>query len=190
MGEPMPISRLAIPVLGALVSATACAPSASPTPTVVPAAAPAANAPTPYTADQIRAASPAGRRIEFRVEAAGKPMTVSVMSFVKSDDAGAEVESVTLDETGHEIGTRSTGRATWEELRAHASFPQSSTTIGDETITVPAGAFDCRVYTVTRGDRTMTFWFAKSLPGPPVRMTVAVAGKVVETRTLVRHLAR
>lgn len=187
------MSSLRVLVGAVILFGSACAPAAGPT-SAYPAAETktdaAETAPSPYTAEEIRAASPVGRRLEFRVETSGKPTLVRVMSFVRSDEAGADVESLSLDETGHAMGDKETSRATWEELRAHASFPRAATTIGDETVTVPAGTFDCRVYKVTRGDRVMTFWFAKSLPGPPVRMTVAAAGSVVETRVLVRHLAR
>lgn len=146
--------------------------------------------PTPYTADEIRVASPAGRRIELRVDAPGRPVTVRVLWFLSVDAAGADVESSTLDETGHEVGKREKTRSTWEELRQHAAFPRATTTVSEATVTVGAGTFDCRVYAVSSGGRVTTFWFARSLPGPPVKMTVEVDGAIVETRTLVRHLSR
>jgi hypothetical protein len=169
------------------------APPPSPPAASPPAASAPAHsddAPTPYTAAEIRAACPVGRRIEHRVVTTGKPTSVQVMSFVKSDETGADVESTTLDETGHEIGEKKTGHATWEELRLHASFPRAATTIADETITVPAGTFECRVYSVARPNGAMKLWFAKSLPGPPVKMEIRSSARVVETRELVRHLAR
>ena len=147
-------------------------------------------APTPYTADQIREASPAGRRYEWTHEEKGKPTTRRVVTFREVDGASAELETTVLDETGHTTGEAQRKRATGVELRDHASFPRQSVVISDETITVPAGTFDCRLYTVTGGEVVSRFWFAKTLPGAPVRLVTTKGGEVVESRTLVRYLAK
>lgn len=150
------------------------------------AAAEAGRVPTPYTAEEIRGASPAGRRLDFRVAADGK-LSVRVIHFVTVDERGADIESTTMDETGHVVGASERKRAAWSELRDHASFPREGTTVSDATVTVPAGTYPCRVYVVRDGQVTTTFWFAKTLPGPPVKMVVEQGGKVVETRELARH---
>jgi hypothetical protein len=105
-------------------------------------------APTPYTAEQIRDACPAGKRLDFNVDAPGKERQVRTMSFVTADANGADVEMATLDSTGHSAEPAKRSHFTWEELREHALFPASATEITSESITVPAGTFDCRLYTV------------------------------------------
>jgi hypothetical protein len=141
--------------------------------------------PTPYTAEQIRAANHVGRRLDWRVETAGRHEMRS-MTFVAADEKGADAEAVTLDETGHAVGESKRTHATWEELRDHAAFPSASTTLTHESVTVPAGTYDCNVYTVTDGGKVMRFWFANNMPGPPVKMVTTEAGAETETRELAR----
>lgn len=157
---------------------------APPTPTG--AAAPDAMAPTPFTREELHANLHVGHRLEWNVTAPGHAREVQVMQFLAVDDRGAEIESSTLDETGHRVGDAKRGRATWEELRDHAAFPAASTEVADESVTVLAGTYDCRRYTVKRGATVMRFWFAKKLPGPPVKIVESEGDKAVETRELAR----
>jgi hypothetical protein len=169
----------------------------STTPETEPAPAPAASvaaapqmAPTPYTADQLRDAQKKGRVYRFKVEFLGKPATEHLFTFVAVDADGAEVETTEKDASGKPIGQPEKSHATWEELRKHAEFPADATKIADESITIPAGKFDCRVYTVTRGsgaDTTVTkFYFAKELPGPPVLLQMEKEGTRLRTNTLLQ----
>ncbi|MBW2373694.1 MAG: hypothetical protein JRF70_14270 [Deltaproteobacteria bacterium] len=69
----------------------------------------------------------------------------------------------------------------WEELQHQASHPASLTTIAAETITVPAGTYECMRYTVERieegrGESRHVLWFAYELPGPPIRWIVSSGG--------------
>jgi hypothetical protein len=143
------------------------------------------HAPTPYSADEIRKACTEGRADKFRLESGGK-VRVQTTTFVKCDEKGAEMEFVATDESGKEEGRRS-GTAAWTDLQAHASFPEKATKITEETIEVPAGKFDCLLYTVTEKDGVRRMWFAKKLPGPPVKMTKEAEGKVVFSMTLLEH---
>jgi len=63
-------------------------------------------------------------------------------------------------------------RVRYEELRKHAQFPKARTTIRKETVTVPAGTFDCTVYVVQgdghKEDEATTYCVAKNLLGAPV----------------------
>ena len=58
-------------------------------------------------------------------------------------------------------------------------MPIAETAIGEETIAIPAGVFDCLVYTRADGEETSTFWFAKSAPGMPLQYESRVDGELV-----------
>ncbi len=161
----------------------ACGPSEKP-PAAPGASEPTAN--TPYTADEIRESSRTGRRYEWNVDVAGKPREVRILTFVRVNKGGAEVENMTLDATGHMQGEPVRGSATWQELRDHAAFPAAHVTITDESVTVPAGTYPCKLYTVTDGAKVSRFWFANTMPGPPVKLAIAEGGAAKETRELFR----
>lgn len=121
-------------------------------------------APTPFTADEIRAASQAGRTIELLVEGDGEEPYRRYNRYLACDDEGATLER---GRPGGEIETR---RVTWAELQSHAAFPAAMTTIEPETIDIPLGRLDCLRYTVRDGDDVTVFWFATKYPGMPVRI--------------------
>jgi hypothetical protein len=183
------------------LSRAACAAPPAPPPIAPDAPAPAARAgeaatelaPTPYTADQIRGATRAGRTYRFLVEAAAQPRRQRTIRFVTVTDAGGEIESAVAGEGGEVVDAPKRAPFTWDELRKHAEFPRAATVISDETVTVPAGRFECALYTVTEGagpDATVSrFYFAKSLPGAPVLFTTDKGGARVLTSSLVEHRA-
>ena len=59
---------------------------------------------------------------------------------------------------------------------------------------MPAGRFDCRLYTVRGGSdespTTSRFYFARSRPGPPVRYEVEKDGEITFRMTLVEDSRR
>lgn len=143
------------------------------------------DAPTPYTADEIREATLPGRRYVWRIEEDGKPPTTRVLVFERVDAQGAELVAGPDDAS---LGEASPKRVTWEELRKHALFPAKNTSIQRERITVPAGELECRVYTVKDDDGTLRrFYFADDLPGAPVLHFTEKQGHRVSTTTLVEH---
>ncbi len=165
---------------------------AAPSPAPVAAAPPPAPvapanemAPTPYTAEQIRAACPAGTVFTFRREIAGAPASLLVLRFVNVDEAGADVESLARDDDGKNTGQPKIEHATWEQLRGHASFPLAATTIETGVADTPAGQFRARIYTVRKGDEVSRFYFADERPGPPVLFYTEKAGVRAVTSTLV-----
>jgi|GEM_PF-589910 len=200
-------------VVAVITALAACGNTTGPPPTTpgpaptatgsgAPAAAPASDAqrsaadsaPTPYTAAQIRDASRAGRTYVYRVEGPDAPPRTTTITFVEVTPQGTTTRSTTVDEkSGAPVQPEKTSRATWEELRRHAEFPRDATTITDETTTVPAGTFDCKVYTVVeKKDATaphMRFYFAKTMPGAPVLITIDKDGARVRTQTLLSHRA-
>jgi hypothetical protein len=124
----------------------------------------------------------------YRTEGKGK-VAVTTIKFLKCDEKGAEIEFSVGPENAAPLQTnRKT--STWKELQAHGSFPEKDTKITEETIEIPAGKFDCWLYTVTRQTpdgkpAKISFHFAKSLAGPPVKMVQETDGKVETTMVLV-----
>ena len=82
---------------------------------------------------------------------------------------------------GTRLGEVESDRVTWEDLRAHASFPADATTIASETVSTALGSLDCLRYTVVDEETSNDFWFATSLPGMPIQSVTRVAGEVVTT---------
>jgi hypothetical protein len=142
-------------------------------------------APTPFTADEIRRGCPAGRTIRLRVEAPGETPFHRVSRFVEADDTGAMLERTRLSLDGDPLGESDVGRVTWRELQAHASFPAERTTIESDRIETAIGELDCLRYTVRDGATEDVFWFAKDLPGMPIQYLTREAGEVVTTVTVV-----
>ncbi len=149
------------------------------------------HAPTPFSAAEIRDGCPDGRSTKYRIETAGKPVTYQVTTFINGDRESGGFQSATMDAEGKQVGKPQTARAKWSQLQAHASFPEAATRISSESYTTPAGTFDCWLYVVT-GEKegkkdVQSFWFAKSLPGPPIRFLQTVDGKQVFLMTLVEN---
>lgn len=134
-------------------------------------------APTPFSADQIRAACPDGHTVTVRSTRAGFEAQ-RVERYTEGD-----AEGVTIWVEGQTASTRR--RTTWKALQMHAAFPEDATTISDETIDCPLGVLECKRYDVMRRSGPATFWFAADYPGMPVRYIVAgIADEVISiTRT-------
>ena len=127
--------------------------------------------PTPFTADAIRAVTPAGYTVETETEAIGEVAARHRIEFTEVDDERAVMVSTPIDESGEPVGDPRANTADWLDLQAHASFPAGITTITDDTIETPLGTLNCRRYDVRGDDHTNTFWFSPSHPGMPVRFT-------------------
>ncbi len=125
--------------------------------------------PTPFTADEIRIGCQPGRMIRALVEQQGASPLIHVTRFTSADADGAEQEA--WDETvdGVPLGEPKVRRSRWLDFQGHASFPASTTEVTEESIEIPAGRFDCLVYTQRDGGSIQRFWFARSLPGMPIR---------------------
>jgi hypothetical protein len=143
-------------------------------------------APRLFTLEQLRGGVTVGRIIELRMEAAGKPATIEHWEVTAADAEGATIHAITRDEAGTVIADE-TGTSKWTELHDHAKFPAASTTIEDGVVlTVPAGTFTTRLYTVRADATTSRFWFAADLPGPPVQFTTEQAGQVAFRGVMLR----
>ena len=147
------------------------------------------DAPAPYTVDEIRKACPEGRTDVFRMEGKG-PKMLRTMTWTKCDEKGADIVTVIAKEDGTKMGG-DTKTSTWKEMQAHGSFAESDTKITEETVEVPAGKFDCWLYTVNQkmANQTVTIhlYFAKTMAGPPVKITQDVPGAGVASMTMIEH---
>lgn len=134
--------------------------------------------PTPFTADEIRAATPEGHTVDLTIEEHGAVSRRRTI-FTDCDADGARIHTVAIDEHGDEVGDTVAARTTWADLQAHASFPADATVRTDDTVTTALGTFECRRYEVRRGDDVMNFYFANDLPGMPVLFSVSREGTLM-----------
>ena len=141
-------------------------------------------APTPFTADEIRASSPAGKLITSQVE--GDDPTVRVTNrYLSCDDVGAEIERTEYAADGAVV-EQDVGRSTWLDLQRHAAFPADRTRVDEVVLDGPLGSLDCLRYTIEVGPVVRRFWFARSRPGMPVRVETSENGTVTSVRAVVR----
>lgn len=147
-------------------------------------------APTPFTADEIRAGCPDGRTIRLQVDLAGEPPLLRMSRFYDGDESGTTLERSALSADGSPLGEPEPGRVTWRELQEHASFPADATSVAPERIETAIGELDCLRYTVLDGSTEQVLWFADDLPGMPVRYLTRVDGQVVATASVVDNAVR
>ena len=144
------------------------------------------HAPTPFSAEEIREASPSGHFAVFLVEAEGADSFRLVSEFTKVTAEMAEFRGWRESMEGVVIGELMTASATWAELQAHASFPENQTEISEGMVEVPAGSYACWIYSIKGEDgKLKEMAFAKKLPGPPVSMRILANGNVVYSMKLV-----
>jgi hypothetical protein len=143
--------------------------------------------PTPYTAEQLRAACPDGMVVRYRLRADGQVMWME-MGFDDGDAEGTFIETQRLQEDGRPLEMAEVQKFGWEELRDHAKFPDSVAARSDGgEVRVPAGSFKVVRYTVEDGTKIAQYDFAPSLPGPPVLMVVRAGDQEVFRMELVER---
>ncbi len=145
------------------------------------------HAPTPFTAEEIRAASPAGKSMTLRIESADGSTSWRTNRYVEVDADGAVIRRTRVTADGETIEELDAARAAWRDLQGHASFPAADVTITPETLETPMGALACLRYEVRGEGSVRTFWFAKELPGMPVRSEVRQGGRLVSTVIMVAN---
>ena len=148
------------------------------------------HAPTPFTAAEIRGGCPAGRTIRLLVEPAGEPPFVREIRFLTSTEEWAEQSSDRLALDGTVVEHGEPERVGWDRLQAHASFPREAVAITSESVTIHAGEFACLLYVVTDDESVSRYWFARDLPGMPVKVETRVADAVVFTMTMLENVIR
>src|SRR5262249_54721908 len=88
---------------------------------------------------------------------------------------------------GQRLSEPAREQSTWLELQQHASFAAATTTCAEEHLETPAGRFDCLRYTRVDEHGTWRFWFARDLPGQPVRFEQQVGDQIVFSATLIAN---
>ena len=141
-------------------------------------------APYPFTASEIRAGCPLGRVIDYRIEKVGAPARSERWAFAPVGEDSVTITTTPLDAQGNATGVPETQTSKWTELHEHAHFPRPATKVWEESLTVPAGTFAVLRYVVTKEDDVKTVWFAKNLPGPPVKVEATHSGQTVMTMTM------
>lgn len=181
---------LALLMLAASCASTTSAPVAT-APSKDDAPADATIAPRPFTAEQIRAAMPTGQQLKFRMEVAGAPTIIEQWIVTAADATQMTMSSKSFADDGKLVEDQGSDTSTWTKLMEHATFPAAKTTVTESTVETPAGTFASIVYEVRDtkdGVPVVThFHFAKTLPGPPVLLTVDAGGKRIRTMTLLER---
>ena len=144
--------------------------------------------PTPFTAEEIRAGCQPGRTIRSLVVKPNALPIVRVTRFVSADADGAEQDSWEETPDGVRLGESQRRRSTWRGFQEHASFPAAATERAEDEIEIPAGRFDCLRYTSRDGQTVRTFWFARSVPGMPLRFEERIDGEVVYSSTAIENI--
>lgn len=146
----------------------------------------------PYSSKELARAHPVGTYTLYHITAKGQPAMQRRTVWTRADGQGCSMDNFDWPVANPEQVQQSAGTATWDELRAHASFPAALTDISSTTIEVPAGRFECWLYrfeepappategaAAPAGGALNLFWFAKHSPGSPLRYQVQVAGETV-----------
>lgn len=149
-------------------------------------------APRLFDAADLQAGIPQGTRMRFHVTAAGTPTVEQRWEFVRADAAGTTIRSAVYGLDGALIQDEGEAPSTWTELEAHASFPLASTAVAPSRVTVPAGTFATRLYTVDAvgpdgAAQVKRYHFATRFPGPPVLFTIEQGGEEVFRMELVER---
>jgi hypothetical protein len=126
------------------------------------------------------------------VETAGQPPVEQRWVWTAADAEGCEIAATLHDADGRLVKDEGAGRSAWTELMGHARFPAAKTERADATITVPAGTFDTWLFTVRDtaedgGPMVTRYHFAKSMPGPPVQLTMERSGVEVLRMTMLER---
>lgn len=144
------------------------------------------HAPTPFTADEIRDGCPTGRQVTVAHVGPDGSSELWTTTFARTDHETAVIVNQQVNGAGQPISDASEMVATWDELQAHASFPAVATDITEEELSIPIGTLACLRYVVTEGGNTKQLWFARSLPGLPVKTIYTEAGSTRLTTVVVR----
>jgi len=153
--------------------------------------------PTPYSADEIKAFCKPGYTTRHLFEDGDLKPVVQIVSFLESEDpAMARFSSRQESTTGELVSDDGITEIGWRKLQAHASFPENVTTITEAKLPLNGKTYDCWKYVIRNivpnhdGSNlnvvVMTMWFAKDMPGPPVKMTQIVNEEPRTSITLIQ----
>jgi hypothetical protein len=140
--------------------------------------------PTPYTAEQIRDAMPAGTRLQMRL-LTGTTTKNTLWEVTQADATAVSIRYTDLDADGLPTGTPTEDVAFWTDLRDHARFDHPGADRRRTTFTTALGTWHGWKYTTPvapTGDLpggVQIFLFADLLPGPPVSLSEVRGGRTV-----------
>lgn len=129
--------------------------------------------PTPFTADQIRDEWKPGFELTMRRWTA-EGESLERWRVVAADQDGVDIEFAAVSCDGEVIEQPVTRHSTWTELRDHASYSASVASRSRDGRITKLGDLEGWLYTVdnTEENTVSDLFFADSLPGAPVQMTV------------------
>ena len=149
------------------------------------------HAPTPFSAEEIRRSCGPRHRIRMLEQVKDKPKIFKVFYFTEGDTEGAKLQVRVEDGSGKLMAQSPKAAVTWKALQSHASFPAIHTRISEESLTTPLGTFACWRYDVSMKKEgkplLRRFWFAKKLPGPPVRLIEIYDGAQISSLEILEH---
>lgn len=146
--------------------------------------------PAPFDAAALQAGLPVGTVLDYRLTLAGLTPSEERWEIVAATDAGVTIRTTALDAGGAPIGPGSEEPHTWTELESHASFPAAFTVVQESELRSPLGVLPVRIYVVEPpGDEAKAdiYYFAPSMPGPPVKMETEADGEIVFTMEMIRR---
>jgi hypothetical protein len=142
--------------------------------------------PTPFTADQIREAMPAGTCLTLQVDPAPGQPGVTIVWRVEHATLTHMTWLTSVRPQGGDWDEPTPARARWTSLQRHARFDARRATRSRDTLDTPFGALDGWRYEVQRSDGAVdVFTFADAMPGPPVRRIHRAADGSTATTSLV-----
>lgn len=136
--------------------------------------------PAPFTAKQIRDEWIPGFRLTMR-RTSPADEAFERWRVVKADPEGVDIEYVTVDAGGNQIGEPAIRHSAWTELRDHASYPTARAARSREVRQTRLGRLSGWRYSVEDPDEgtISELFFADELPGAPVQMTIRRNGQPV-----------
>jgi len=142
----------------------------------------------PFTAEQIRDEWVEGLTLVL-VRTTPEGRTQQRWTVVSADADGAEIEYAILDAAGSPTGEVKVERSAWVELRDHASFPVGHSRREPASRETPLGTLEGWVYTVEDPEdgSVNEMFFASSLPGAPVLMSMSRSGVVAARMEMVER---
>lgn len=145
----------------------------------------------PFTARELHDALPSGARMVLSITEPGKPAVERRFTFLDPTDATTTLVTEVWSE-GAQLGAPERETVAWADLVEHAAFPAAWTTRKEAAVDTPLGHFDAWEYTVLKvGDDGVGvrshYWFARTLPGPPVLLVVEREGVEMMRMTMVER---
>ncbi len=143
---------------------------------------------SPFSPGELRAGFVVGTKIVLSIKTPGGEVHEH-WEIVAADDAGMTIATKIYTPEGTLLKDEGAATSTWAELALHAVFPAAQTAREEVVYESAFGTLPCWKYTVVdpTADTVKRLYFAKTMPGPPVFMSVVEGkGTVMEFTMLSR----